>query len=743
MNRLSLKISVITIVFIFLGAMLVSMVSDSGSNSHYFHKSYVKGSEDYTYLNSNSDPSVHLYVNGNGYVVFSANYTVGGIIHNSFDNARSENFSTNDIPTGTVFHLVSSPNSGYIFQKWTGSVNSTNSSIYVVVNENINEEAIYVKTSYFPVSFIESGLPASTVWYVNISGQPTSGPITKNSYNISLQNGSYMYFISTSDKDYAPNKYSGSLSVNGSSVSVPPINFTLKTYELSFNEAGLPLGTWYVNLSDGQQGSAAAGTPIVLSVPNGTYSYIVATSNKEYQPSYSAGSLVVAGNTSLKILFNQTTYVAQFKESGLPTGTTWYVNLSNGMDSGAITGSSYSISLANGTYSYSVSTSNKTYESSPSAGSFTVKGTQVSQYIIFSEVNYTDVFSESGLPLGTTWYINLTNGQSFFSQSDKFSFSEPNGTYTYKVATSNKTFSPYPSSGSFMVNGASVSEYVAFSEVLYKVKFTESGLPSGSAWYVNLTNGMDSGPLTGPSYSISLANGTYSYTVSSANKTYSPLQSSSSVTVKGAPVSVPVTFSKYTYKVTFTESGLPSGSAWYVNLTNGMDSGAITGTLYSLSLTNGTYPYTIATSDKIYEPSPSSGSFPVNGGSVSKLVSFSEVKYAVSFTESGLPSGTSWSVTLFGTTESSTTNTITFSLPNGTYSYTVGSVPGYSVSPSSGSITVNGSSIAKTIAYTTFSVPPSKTPPSGISNIEIYGITGAVVAVAAIGAGIAVYRRRR
>ncbi|MEM3872780.1 MAG: hypothetical protein QXE05_09495, partial [Nitrososphaeria archaeon] len=67
------------------------------------------------------------------------------------------------------------------------------------------------------------------------------------------------------------------------------------------------------------------------------------------------------------------------------------------------------------------------------------------------------------------------------------------------------------------------------------------------------------------------------------------------------------------YNVEFTETGLPSGTTWYVNLTNGMDSGAITGSSYSFSLTNGTYSYTIATSDHTYRPSPSSGSFTVNG----------------------------------------------------------------------------------------------------------------------------------
>ncbi|MEM3489441.1 MAG: hypothetical protein QXO75_07300, partial [Nitrososphaerota archaeon] len=48
----------------------------------------------------------------------------------------------------------------------------------------------------------------------------------------------------------------------------------------------------------------------------------------------------------------------------------------------------------------------------------------------------------------------------------------------------------------------------------------------------------------------------------------------------------------------------------------------------------------------------------------------SPTEYSVTFTESGLPAGTSWSVTLNGVTLSSSSNSIVFSEPNGSYSYT-------------------------------------------------------------------------
>ena len=115
--------------------------------------------------------------------------------------------------------------------------------------------------------------------------------------------------------------------------------------------------------------------------------------------------------------------------------------------------------------------------------------------------------------------------------------------------------------------------------------------------------------------------------------------------------------------------------------------------------------------------------------------------YTATFTETGLPTGTTWSVTLNGTMESSTSSTIAFIEPNGTYAYTISNVSGYSVSPSSGSIVVNGNNISKTITYTV--VPPSKTQSSGIPNIEIYFIIAVVVAIVAIGIAVAVTRKRK
>ncbi|MEM3193080.1 MAG: hypothetical protein QW292_13550, partial [Candidatus Parvarchaeota archaeon] len=74
--------------------------------------------------------------------------------------------------------------------------------------------------------------------------------------------------------------------------------------------------------------------------------------------------------------------------------------------------------------------------------------------------------------------------------------------------------------------------------------------------------------------------------------------------------------------------------------------------------------------------------------------------YTITFIESGLPLDTFWSVTLNGTLETSTTSTISFTEPNGSYYYTVGIYQGYSSSPYSSSVTVSGSPVSVSVTFT-------------------------------------------
>ncbi|HEX9565977.1 MAG TPA: hypothetical protein VGA48_00080 [Thermoplasmata archaeon] len=177
-----------------------------------------------------------------------------------------------------------------------------------------------------------------------------------------------------------------------------------------------------------------------------------------------------------------------------------------------------------------------------------------------------------------------------------------------------------------------------------------------------------------------------------------PSSSFSNIESLGPPV--PPT----TYAATFMESGLPSGTSWSVTL-DGVTESA-TGSTITFTEPNGTYTYTIGAVPG-YSTTSYAGSIEVHGSVVTQTVPWTQVTYALTFEESGLPPGASWSVSVQGAAQSSTTTTDVFNEPNGTYSYTVSAVTGYVALPSSGTITVNGASVTQTIAFSAVASGPT------------------------------------
>ncbi len=159
---------------------------------------------------------------------------------------------------------------------------------------------------------------------------------------------------------------------------------------------------------------------------------------------------------------------------------------------------------------------------------------------------------------------------------------------------------------------------------------------------------------------------------------------------------------KDVYRVEFLENGLPSSSQWDLNIT-GIASVIVRNLdYYNLYLPNGTYNYSIYSSDKNYLNRNESGSMIVNGSSLTIKISFSPILFRMSFVESGLPKGSSWSVNLTGTYQKNSTNdTVIFDVTNGTYDFTIANSSGYASYPSQGSVDVNGKS---TLNYVTFSI---------------------------------------
>ncbi|MGC8631762.1 MAG: hypothetical protein ACP5T2_05015, partial [Thermoprotei archaeon] len=95
-----------------------------------------------------------------------------------------------------------------------------------------------------------------------------------------------------------------------------------------------------------------------------------------------------------------------------------------------------------------------------------------------------------------------------------------------------------------------------------------------------------------------------------------------------------------------------------------------------------------------------------NGTVIPSWLEFRASLAGLAFHESGLPSGDSWSVTLNGTTRSSTSPNITFQEPAGTYSYSVSVPSGLSASPSSGTITVSSYQLSVPVTVSAISMLP-------------------------------------
>ena len=379
---------------------------------------------------------------------------------------------------------------------------------------------------------------------------------------------------------------------------------------------------------------------------------------------------------TVKVIF-PVMYKITFTEKNLPAGADWSVSASNYDGSvyyyNTSSGSSMIAYLLNGTYNYSG------YWSSGGLSApereFNVTGAPLNLTVIFP-VTYAITFMEKNLPAGADWSVHAfdnnysVNYYNASSGSTKIAFLQ-NGTYNYTgsfngVATHEHEFN---------VTGVTRSFTVIF-PVTYKITFTEKNLPAGADWSIRAFDSNYSVNYYNSSSTSSmiayLQNGTFNYTgffsgVSTPRQEFN---------VTGAPRSFTVIF-PITYKITFMEKNLPAGAYWNINAFNNNQSVDYSNFSSASSmiayLPNGTYNYSGCwSSGGLSAPERE---FNVTGFPMTLYVVFPEA-YSVVFTEAGLPTGTTWYVSVYNSTtgyvhNSSSASTITFSLYNGSYTYTV------------------------------------------------------------------------
>ncbi|MHB8352339.1 MAG: right-handed parallel beta-helix repeat-containing protein, partial [Thermoplasmata archaeon] len=442
-----------------------------------------------------------------------------------------------------------------------------------------------------------------------------------------------------------------------------------------------------------------------------------------------------------------------FEESGLPSGQSWSVTF-NGETMTAIAGEMLSFAQVNGAntaFSYLIGWADNTYAPASRSGSGVENGSNQVVSVVFAPVLWTVTFSQSTLPSGTNWSVDL-NGTAHFSTGSSLTFEEMNGSYAYTVEPV-VDFTVASSTATVVVTGASTSVVVAFALYTYPVVFQEQGLPSGTHWYVNFTAHPAALNPTNISttlshVTISLVNGTFSITRQVGSADYFPVSGLVQTFTSSPSLGVTIEFAAPTSAVTFTESGLPSSAEWYVNVTGQPPSGGIAsgGSSYVANLPNGTYTFTASTNNPAIQAT--GGSFSVSGHNVSQSVTFVPVQRSVMFVESGLPSGSNWSVSLNGSApQFSTGTTIAVAERVGTYTYTVTVPSGYLVTPPRGSVTVDGTNTTFYVVVTSaasVSLPPSPSSSGGVSPGIFYAVLGGLVVAAVLALlGWFLYFRRR
>ncbi len=238
---------------------------------------------------------------------------------------------------------------------------------------------------------------------------------------------------------------------------------------------------------------------------------------------------------------------------------------------------------------------------------------------------------------------------------------------------------------------------------LYAASVTESGLPGGTSWSATL------GPTTITSTSATIAfadqaNGTYNYSVS-FEPGYSVSPSNGTINVSGAAVDQSVvygSFSAGTATVSFNETGLVSGTDWSV-VVRGF--GALSSTAPSIAFalpqsTDYTYQAQLVLD---YFPPPAGT---VVLGTLPATVNLTYTPavaptYAVTFSETGLPAGASWTVSIGSTPStfslSTTTTNVTFYETNGTYNVTFTLPSGYVGPAPTAEIVVNGAPLTVSV----------------------------------------------
>jgi hypothetical protein len=357
---------------------------------------------------------------------------------------------------------------------------------------------------------------------------------------------------------------------------------------------------------------------------------------------------------------------------------------------------------------------------------------------------YAVTFNETGLPAGTSWSVAvrshvdfngtiLESNNSESSIANSLEFQEPNGTFGFNIGSVAGYRASLPASNltgfltnsSFTVAGGPSAVWIQFTPTTppaprYAVDFEESGLPTGSRWWLSTRNvtttevgnqtTVNVTQLTESSTSSTMtfyeSSGAYGYN-SSTIPGFRAHPPAFGYNVTGPGLVVWIEFSPVLYNVIWEESGLGLGLSWSVLVTNSTATTEVesVGAWTTARLVNGTYSYSIPDVAD-FVPLLDAGIFTVDGFDIVFTVPFPQASFSVTFAVANLPANDPWEVRLSNATATLTGPRTVFSEPNGTYTFDVIPPSGYLAEPSHGTVTVDDRAIAINVSFAAAGLPP-------------------------------------
>ncbi|MCL4421097.1 MAG: YncE family protein [Candidatus Thermoplasmatota archaeon] len=638
----------------------------------------------------------------------SVTFTETGLASGTFWSVQLGNLYSSSNSTNITFKVASGSYSYFVYY-------SGYSGYVFHGHVNVSNSPVSVSLTFYSLSFSNTGVSSGFSWLIRLSNETGySNEYFGNNSTVVfyVANGNYSYTI----RSAVYGRYdtievaSGHKLISDNSQTV-----TLKFYQLSFTESGLPLSSygysWSLTITNGRDiflNQQIHGSTFNLFVTKGNYTYQVYYDNYQetslgfYSSAIKTGYLNTSISTSLSLVFHNVT----FSQTGLPAGAEWGIGAWNNttnlfVDMLVTKQSSGSLYFLSGNYGYIslVFSQNQITYQNDTHGYLSVGSSATNVKTVDFRGIYNVTFSESGLPHGMRWsiqnmYISET-GRTYSFESDTSTISVyiSNGSYSYYL--SNPTFGRLQTE-SFNVSGKSQIVSLSF----YKLAFVENGLPTGSAWQVFIHNSS----LSLFSYAYNpvpnelvfyVTNITFIYSFNTVlqdspfsnpfiNKT---LPGVVSISDTGVTVNVYFTLAPNLFKITFVETGLSTSTLWFASIYYpGYSSQFSRGNSITFVAVNGTYNYSV--------DGTITGSLKVSGSNVTITTYLGWTKYVtMEFKESGLASNTKWGVTVGNVSHTTSSSEIYFTLYRGSYVFNISPPAGYISYPSGGELNLYSNSV--------------------------------------------------